>query len=505
MDTNGRDVNNASHRTDDDIASSWKQFAIGLMTATGEASPSRDPATSDSPEKLEDSDAVRFLQNAGLGGGKIDAVSFEALKIFLSENPGSRVPRTLPVPISSSAPTAQQKNLIGEDLGKEVDSVPPLSEVRTNNTIRRATSEVTFSRVNDYRDSATASLAEDTQAATAGAISADVSKMREKLILEQLEAQMTMILGIHDRLDELTRAVERISNQSGPPQPSAPTDQAQVTRRIVSSVTRIVPPPNRQPGQPVQPVRRMQARAAAPPQGAAAGEPRRQDVFAFPFRRMARPVMEFPARIQNSRAAKLWKVFWALLRRDVRWDGGPLFKILLLVGMFAAKTMSRKGSTDGFWSASHKLRLVLTLMLVGFMIQSGFLVFLYHFFITGRYPQRVYAGEDIDVNREPQPARPPPRPRNNANVAARLENTLLGGGIPRADAREGGFLSFATDFVVLLGSFVLSILPMWKPNVLPNIIPQPPDLNEDAANNEGGNDNGPDNAEEDFDEVVFED
>ena len=164
--------------------------------------------------------------------------------------------------------------------------------------------------------------------------------------------------------------------------------------------------------------------------------------------------------------------------------------------VFSAKFMSRAEKEGEISTGTKKLSLVMGMVFIGFMIQSGYITFLYRFFVEHKLFQRIYGGEIIDIDGLTWNHQTPQRNNQNGN----LRNM-----IPRHQAVRGNVhaprngLNILVDILVLIGSFLLSILPIWKPEGQPqerqarmaeiqahprggmNAVAPPPDLDQHAA------------------------
>jgi hypothetical protein len=193
-------------------------------------------------------------------------------------------------------------------------------------------------------------------------------------------------------------------------------------------------------------------------------------------------------------------------------DGGLLFKVLVILAILTARWSSSKRKKQmsttksaaldhsrtlaEFWDA-YRLYIMIILVVVGFFIQSGYLEFLYNFFIKENYPVRIWCGEDVDMEALQQPD--PQQQQNRAQQPRpRLEREAQARRVREQEGRGGvdGFLDWnriwregvlrlmvgppphervndrflvqvgrlvaktLIDFFCLVGSFVLSIFPM---------------------------------------------
>jgi len=179
-----------------------------------------------------------------------------------------------------------------------------------------------------------------------------------------------------------------------------------------------------------------------------------------------------PTYIRSTRVAEICRVYWALHRRDMggRIDFNMIIKVMFMAAILFAKfSASNRRNRKGERTIKSRVQFYVAVVLIvgGFMLQSGYARFLHNFFIKERYVQRIWNGEEINVAAQ-QPPRPAERRRQRQvqeeeDEAAAAEGPgLLRGGIAQAPAQAGIIGKFIMDIVYLFGSFLLSILPMWK-------------------------------------------
>jgi hypothetical protein len=260
---------------------------------------------------------------------------------------------------------------------------------------------------------------------------------RDDLILQQLKQQTELILEMQRRIDYLTTLVHNGTSGSPPWAPMThPTSQN---------------PPATGIRVPNQTGRAAQVTPAIPRQ-----PPRRShwDILYDYWKDLC-------MRVRNSRTQEFCRVFTILFRRYVRLEGALFFKVILMVSIMTAKVLSRPQKENALLSNSFKFNLIMMAVLVGFMIRSGYYSFCYNFFVKDRLLQRIYQGETIDVDQNQWDVNHINNRNNNNNNLRNViprNRMFLGGDIP---ARRNGFTIFV-DFAILIGSFILSLLPMWR-------------------------------------------
>jgi len=402
----------------------------------------------------EDLETLRMMEEAGIDSSMpIDPSSLKALQELLT--PKSSHGKSLAKVEDSKQPA--MPNLTGEtkEETKEQNSLKtPVSahvpsEVLRPLALGRVTSDLTMGLRSESM------VDEDTDASTAG--STQRGSNMDKRILDQLQMQTALLLDLQRRVDELTQIVI--------------TQQGQLQQQgVVPPTLRGFPPPRplfadtNPPPRAVPPEPQQQARNAPQPPAAAPQQPPQMFFFAI--------FTAIPNYIRSTRVAEICRVYWALHRRDMRGriNLNLIIKIffvgLILFAKFSASNKRKKG--DRTIKNTVQLCVAVFLIVGGFMLQSGYALFLTNFFIKERYVQRIWNGEQIDVAEQQPPRRAERRQQRQVQGDDEEEEEvnegpgLLRGGIPQAPAQAGMIGKFVMDIVYLFGSFVLSILPMWK-------------------------------------------
>ena len=391
-----------------------------------------------------DEETLRMLREYGLDlSTPVDPSSLKALQELYT--PKRSHGKTVEMPEDSKQPALP--NLAVEE-AKEQESNDPHdtsilsprvpSEVLKPITLGRVTSDLTTTLRSD------AMMEEETDASTAG--STQVASTQQKMILDQLQLQTALLLDLQRRVDELSQIVHQQYRFGLPPpnfqQPGFPPPYFQQPRNVFQAEQR---PPGGH-------VRRDGPPPEAPPP---------PEMFILSRLTQAyEAFMSIPSLLRSSRMAEIWRVFWELHRRDMgnRIDVNLLLKILFMLLVITAKlTASNKRKKKG--SKNVQFGVALVLIFVGFFLQSGYYRFFHNFFIKERYPQRIWNGEQINVA-----AQQPPRPAEQRphRAAVPPQRGILRGGIAQGNAQAGAVGRVVTDILYLLGSFLLSILLMWK-------------------------------------------
>mmetsp|Transcript_12712 Transcript_12712/g.18692 ORF Transcript_12712/g.18692 Transcript_12712/m.18692 type:complete len:453 (-) Transcript_12712:54-1412(-) len=421
-----------------------------------------------------DDETLHFLKESGIAASQVDPCSLRALNELISpskKNQKQHENLAAPEVFAEASSKGETRITQLKSLPQKKEKVD--TESNTTKEVRGFASTVpSFGKrpiSNDPESSAT-------QVGNAEELS------DSKMILRQLEIQNTMIIDMQRRIDHLTEVVHHMAIKSD-------EELSRGDRKLPPSLVTPLPPPHSQqqhnfpPNNRIHIEERAQVGANPPPLG----------FVAVGFKWLS----ELPSRFRDSRTSKLLSLFWSLHQRYVRLNFGLLMKVFLIVTIFSAKMMTRKKAQEGaFWSPGAKLYLVLSLVVTGFLIQSGYLNFFYRFFVKENYVDRIYRGEDIDANEVNW--QDPPR-RNNENQDNNIRNliprdNLFAGNVPRPN----GFNIF-TDILVLLGSFLLSLLPMWKPQRPEeqpremNPVNPPEDIDVHAADEDDDEDNNNNN------------
>ncbi|KAL7558268.1 hypothetical protein ACA910_009938 [Epithemia clementina (nom. ined.)] len=355
------------------------------------------------------------------------------------------------------------------------------------------------------------------------------SKSIEARILEQLQVQTTLILQLQRRVDELTVTVREQQEQIHSSFRGGTTnnqyhsttkrgnddDSSSTTGPGKSATLAAAAPPHAVSDNSNTQPRPAETGAPAPQElrVVAPVPPRRRGGWLFQL--VQRPLEN----VRNSKVAGLWKVFHKVRKqevRDLQW--GVIIKVLVMMFILLGRVMSSSGrnnnsakESDEFYNIPYKFYVLIAVVIMGMMGQTGYFTFLYKFFVKERYPARILVlGEDVDailegLENQGRPRPPPAGPRRdaagadpgNADGAGAAggapegeinwaQTFLLGGRIARANnnnnnplqqqqqdnpleqqQQQGGIgraiWNAIADVLYLLGSFVLSIFPMWRP------------------------------------------
>ena len=213
------------------------------------------------------------------------------------------------------------------------------------------------------------------------------------------------------------------------------------------------------------------------------------------------------------------RLFWEQSRTYVRpLDGPLLFKLFFMLLVVISRVAKDNKRHQKNANQVYKLKMMTTLLIVGFLYHIRYLQYLYHFFWKENVPMRVWKGEedivipppsaddanpnDVDnhennehhdddanenrngnnnqIHQIQQPAANPiPRPFGEhvqhldlgGGQEQRRNGFLWGGIAPRDEndenAQNNPVFTFVQDIVYLFGSFILSLLPFWNPEALP--------------------------------------
>jgi hypothetical protein len=225
------------------------------------------------------------------------------------------------------------------------------------------------------------------------------------------------------------------------------------------------------------------------------------------------------ALLRNLRSVKILTLYTQLLRARLErnrqnnpaLDPLMLIKILVMLAILISRLAParKRPAVDGkqSWSWNTQFVLVGTVVVLGFLHQTGVLSFWYQFCFVHQYPMRIWKGEDITLEQAleqqqraaveqgarpgpqhnhwlaalifgaPPPERVPPPPQR-PNPA--IGNAPAAVGMPEippppqaaAAPPVSAAVQLLQDIVVVLMSFVLSIFPMWR--AIGPARPQPP-------------------------------
>jgi hypothetical protein len=400
------------------------------------------------------------LKKAGLDASPMDPASMEALKEFFSEMPKENDPFTA----------------VDDDRNHENRKPPPLSLVEQTalqlrvSTVTHGTD--TYTHNNDFQD-------HDSAASGAGA------SPTEQKILNQLQQQTKLIWQLHQRIETLTTTVEKLAANGGEGAGAGAGSVGNKAGETRESATPVIPRVRRREVVAPRVVRPDNDNVDIHPNGQADPLP-----LEYPqvrgvsvLSRIYQSLAAIPDTVRNSRMAKIAHVYMALRQREApNFDLGLIFKVLIMVTVFMARMSSSRKNTESFmWM--YRTYLLGSFIILGFLLKTGYLKFMHAFIVKENYPGRIWNGEEIDIDNLPPLAIAAPRPvvaaaapNENGGPLAFLQRTLLAGHIPRMDpARRGAVvLNAIQDLICLVGSFFLSIFPMWAPEAQQQVERQGP-------------------------------
>ena len=317
-------------------------------------------------------------------------------------------------------------------------------------------------------------------------------------VLDQLRVQTQLLIDMQRQLNALTAKVDRLeaNNTLASNAGNEKIKISSTTRYFTRSSSHFMKDNNNDShstkASETQPTAEENNQAEPPPQ-----VPQQRGIFGY-FRQVLR-------------------LFWEQSRTYVRPLDGPLlfklFFMLLVVISRVAKDNKRQKNANQV----YKLKMMTTLLIVGFLYHIRYLQYLYQFFWKENVPMRVWKGEEdivipppsaddanqndadnhennenIDdhannenrngnnqIHQIQQPANPIPQPFGvgvqhldlGGGQEQRRNGFLWGGIVPRDEndenAQNNPVFTFVQDVVYLLGSFILSLLPFWNPEALP--------------------------------------
>ena len=492
-------------------------------------------------EKIDDSMSAEeqlqlLLQEAGLESVPIDPASLAALK-ELVQTPAFHEPTTA---AAAAATTTTAMDSSSDQHHR------PVSEVTPHPELKRFTSELTtpsYATDDNFSFGAT----DDTTAAsgiaavagsnaTGGFVPLKGASTVENHILEQLHRQTKIMLEMQRQIDDLSTTVEYMSSTTsnnnnsrdgGAKNDSEAAASVSGKRRFFMAKTANSPEANT----PVAPPHPPEAAAAAAGGGgvAAATQPRRIVIRRNNNNDDDRGGGGFLGGIRRSRLYQIASAFLQLRRRYgvLPLDGGLIVKVIFMLAILSSRIMrsspkristknnSNNNSNQGIVDDTHlKFLALIWLVLMGFLVQTGYLRYSYIFFVKENIAGRIWEGETVeDILRggrdnnnnnnnnnpenadddnnnaadgqaapprgqqppgQPQRGHGPGRPNNRENGGlGGWRNTFLGGLIPQGG--QGGIVGLFQDIGLVFGSFLLSIFPMWQPEgPPPPPAPQPP-------------------------------
>lgn len=297
----------------------------------------------------------------------------------------------------------------------------------------------------------------------------------EDLMMEQLQLQTSLILDMQRKINKLSHRIEELE------------DSGSVRLR----------------------------RSAIPPIPSVSSAPAVSDVSAGgqgPVHEEAPPRGPIPLRQRGvvppeSRLTRLLLLFGRLRGREVQnMEWGLIFKVVVMMAIL----FSRLGATN-VKQIPAKFYLLGTMLIGGFLFQTGYLQFLYRFVVKENYPYRILVLDEVIPDEGPVPPRPrrPRVPHNEDEVWFDWQQTFLAGRIQRAPEEDANQLPlvfrFFREAFLLLFSFCFSVFPFWNPQAPPP--PPATDAEDEAAAADGPGDvqppvdpAGPEDDDEDIDD-----
>lgn len=370
----------------------------------------------------------------------------------------------------------------------------------------------------------------------------------QNLIWEHMELQTKLLVHLHKRMELISTSLNRLeSTQKGElsqrQQGLSPSEWLQHQNRAVYQ-----PRNNTLPAEPAVPVfifgnqqaKRQQEEVGREQQHIPPAVPQQMFIFSL-YSKMIQSCQTSYEKIHTSKGGKIFRLFIELKNRRVRnFDHGLFVKVLFMLGIFMFRIQRRGGKPKdgGFFSNldfSTKFSMLATCIMIFFLVQNGFMKFMYNF-LKENYAGRIMDGEELDVNtviaeeetkRERATIVDQNENNNNerdvVNNANNIPNdnplvggiaviqdiilrqidvinrvnwrrTFLGGAIIPNNQEERQRISlirFFHDFVFLIGSFFLSIFPMWRPVPLPPTQPIQTDEQQQEPEGAGGPNDGP--------------
>jgi len=321
-------------------------------------------------------------------------------------------------------------------------------------------------------------------------------------LLKMVDEQTQLILDLHFRMDELEQAIVvsadrdlqqrhqnfRVDDDGGDP---GRQQHRQCPAAFAAAGAAQQPQHQRQPPH-AHPL--FEFLAPLPPNERRGGRQQQQQ--------QEQP--HFGLNLRETRAYKILALFFELQRREgvPRVNVGLLIKVFVMVTILLGRMNNRYSHRQDSLVWMYRYYIIGALAAIGFLYQSGYAAFLYEFFVKEDYPARIWNGEDVDLG-EAAPAARPGQPRNNnaAPQPPRLQqqqqqpqpqqqgpgaaaaagqqqqpqprqeppgwhDAIFRGRIPRQDRVQRalpGPIRLVLEGAVLVGSFFLSIFPMWTP------------------------------------------
>ncbi|GAX27256.1 hypothetical protein FisN_13Lh184 [Fistulifera solaris] len=280
------------------------------------------------------------------------------------------------------------------------------------------------------------------------------SSSTEERLLHMMQQQTQMILDLHKRMDYLTEHVLQNNNQQ---QQQQSTSREELNRQIDELFHKV----------------QIYEQNAETTFTTTASPPNAGRSFV-------------------SHLYQVLQIFLALRRRLApNFDAGLIIKVVFILSILFTRLSRRQQSIDDddwIWHF-YRLHLLVVFVVGGFLYQTGMLKVIYIFYVQEKYFHRIlWKGESLgDMEQEvndaleryaqrmqPQGQRLPPRPRNEPNGTDNVEaedpgwrDTFIGGVIePAPQIEQDRGMQWLRDVGLFIGSFFLSIFPMWRPEAL---------------------------------------
>ena len=204
--------------------------------------------------------------------------------------------------------------------------------------------------------------------------------------------------------------------------------------------------------------------------------PRQNNIFAPPPQQQQQPRVVPRVPPADSRLARLVRIFGEMRRRQVpNFEWGLVFKVVIMMAILFSRLGGGASSSgdDEDQGIPTKFYILGTVLVGGFLFQTGYAQFLYKFIVEENVLYRILILNQDVVIPPPGPARPQRdnniNNNNNDDGWFDWRETFLGGRIQRGEQDpQAPFLwRCVCEIVLLVSSFVLSIFPMWHPQAPP--------------------------------------
>ena len=294
---------------------------------------------------------------------------------------------------------------------------------------------------------------------------------REDRLMEQLSLQTSLILDLQRKIESLSGRVKELESVGvGTTSTTATTHPATETSslRRRRGIPAVLPP---EAPAPVPDDNDNTPNAAVPGQ----------------VRQGAAAAAVAPLRPAEPRLTRLIRVFGEMRRRQVpNFEWGLIFKVAIMMAILFSRLgggSSSDGGSGGSSETPTKFYILGTVLVGGFLLQTGYAQFLYKFVVQDNIIYRILIRNENVVLPPPGPRPAPGRGGNNNNPEDGWfdwRETFLGGRIQRGEhaPRAPLLWRFIREVFLLVFAFVLSIFPMWHPEPPPPVPEQPPEEEE---------------------------